>query len=78
MKIDFSTGKMENGLQKDFFCQLCAIQFGKKAVFDMHLSLVHEKTKEDEQEPLDSDKKISLKQSFCELCAIQFDKKSCL
>ena len=30
---------MGKGLLKDFFCQLCAIQFGKKAVFDMHLSL---------------------------------------
>ena len=58
---------MGKGLLKDFFCQLCAIQFGKKAVFDMHLSLVHKKTQEDdEKEPLDSDKNISLKQSFCE------------
>ena len=26
---------------KDFFCEECALQFGKKLVFDLHLSLVH-------------------------------------
>ena len=57
---------MENIFFQDFYCQICAIQFGKKAVFDMHLSLVHEKTQVDEQKSLDSDKNISLKQSFCE------------
>ena len=28
---------------KDFFCEECALQFGKKLVFDLHLSLVHGK-----------------------------------
>jgi hypothetical protein len=25
----------------DFFCKKCTLQFGKKYVFDLHLSLVH-------------------------------------
>ena len=27
----------------DLFCSLCLLQFGKKSVFDLHLSLVHGK-----------------------------------
>ena len=30
-------------IMKDFFCEECALQFGKKLVFDLHLSLVHRK-----------------------------------
>ena len=26
---------------KDFFCEKCTLQFDKKYVFDLHLSLVH-------------------------------------
>ena len=32
---------MAQNILKDLFCELCLLQFGKKAVFDMHLSLVH-------------------------------------
>ena len=31
------------GQQKDNFCELCRLQFGNKAVFDIHLSFVHGK-----------------------------------
>ena len=31
------------GQQKDNFCVLCSLQFGNKAVFDIHLSFVHGK-----------------------------------
>ena len=34
---------MEEAKQKDLFCILCKLQFGKKLVFDLHLSLVHGK-----------------------------------
>ena len=34
---------MEKAKQKDLFCILCKLQFGKKLVFDLHLSLVHGK-----------------------------------
>ena len=27
----------------DLFCSLCLLQFGKKSVFDLHLTLVHDK-----------------------------------
>ena len=30
-------------INKDFFCKDCKLQFGKKYVFDLHLSLVHGK-----------------------------------
>ena len=28
-------------MSRDFFCERCSLQFGKKYVFDLHLSLVH-------------------------------------
>ena len=28
-------------MHRDFFCNKCSLQFGKKYVFDLHLSLVH-------------------------------------
>ena len=36
---------------KDFFCEECALQFGKKLVFDLHLSLVHGKKTNIKTEP---------------------------
>ena len=35
--------KMEAAKQQDLFCIQCKLQFGKKIVFDQHLSLVHNK-----------------------------------
>ena len=35
----------------DFFCKKCTLQFGKKYVFDLHLSLVHGEEKEVKIEP---------------------------
>ena len=35
---------------KEFFCEECALQFGKKLVFDLHLSLVHGKVLEIKKE----------------------------
>ena len=34
---------MEEARQQDLFCIQCKLQFGKKIVFDLHLSLVHNK-----------------------------------
>ena len=34
---------MEEAEQQDLFCIQCKLQFGKKLVFDLHLSLVHGK-----------------------------------
>ena len=41
-------------MNKDFFCKNCKLQFGKKYVFDLHLSLVHGKQMiEVKPEPID-------------------------
>ena len=32
---------MEEAKQQDLFCNQCKLQFGKKIVYDLHLSLVH-------------------------------------
>ena len=34
---------MDENKQHDLFCNQCLLQFGKKYVFDLHLSLVHGK-----------------------------------
>ena len=35
---------MENRIiVKDLYCELCSLQFDKKYVFDLHMSLVHGK-----------------------------------
>ena len=34
---------MNRVIMKDFYCEQCSLQFGKKLVFDLHLSLVHGK-----------------------------------
>ena len=34
---------MEEARQQDLFCIQCKLQFGKKIIFDLHLSLVHDK-----------------------------------
>ena len=40
---DLQTSLERLGQQKDNFCVLCSLQFGNKAVFDIHLSFVHGK-----------------------------------
>ena len=47
----------------DLFCNICALQFGKKYVFDLHLSLVHgEKIEVKKETPICEDKNISEKE----------------
>ena len=36
--------KMKKNILKDWFCELCSLQFDKKYVYDVHMSLVHKKT----------------------------------
>ena len=43
--------KMNTVILRDFFCEECSLQFGKKLVFDLHLSLVHGKETKIKQEP---------------------------
>ena len=41
--------------EMDFFCKKCSLQFGKKYVYDLHLSLVHGEKMEVKTEPLNSE-----------------------
>ena len=36
---------MKLNIKKDLFCKMCSLQFDKKYVYDVHLSLVHKKFK---------------------------------
>ena len=36
---------MKTNIIKDLYCELCSLQFDKKYVYDVHMSLVHKKTK---------------------------------
>ena len=42
---------MDAKMLRDMFCMDCSLQFNKKIVFDLHLSLVHEKKTSIKQEP---------------------------
>ena len=67
---------MENTILKDSFCGLCMLQFGKKAIYDMHQSLVHKKAQDIKEEPqISAGENIILRDLFCELCKLQFDSK---
>ena len=81
---------MDETTQQDFFCTQCSLQFGKKYVFDVHLSLVHGKkdvtiTNEgskisfgESQKDGDSNtKNIENRKSFrCEICDYRCSKNS--
>ena len=38
-------------MKRDLFCDKCSLQFDKKYVFDLHLSLVHEEEIKVKSEP---------------------------
>ena len=62
---------MESIILKDLFCELCALQFNKKAVYDMHLSLVHKKAQDIKKEHLYSDENLSFQEQEEETCKAQ-------
>ena len=43
--------KMDAIVLRNMFCKECSLQFNKKIVFDLHLSLVHGKRTNIKQEP---------------------------
>ena len=52
-------------MNKDFFCENCKLQFGKKYVFDLHLSLVHGKQMiEVKPEPIDGEENVQEPEIF--------------
>ena len=70
---------MENRIiQKDLYCEVCSLQFDKKYVFDLHMSLVHGKKIKIKKEAMTLETKMDIekcpeKQSFqCEICQASF------
>ena len=52
-------------MNKDWFCENCKLQFGKKYVFDLHLSLVHGKQMiEIKPEPIDCEENVQEPEIF--------------
>ena len=47
-------------IPKALFCELCSLQFEKKYVFDLHMSLVHEKEIKIKKEPVTLDNEMDL------------------
>ena len=72
-------------MSRDFFCERCSLQFGKKYVFDLHLSLVHgEKIEVKVESPLceenlkDSQINKGKKPFKCSICDSSFSQKGTL
>ena len=70
-------------MSSDWFCKKCNLQFGKKYVFELHLSLVHGEKIEIKNEPLESEvfqenqasKKVVDTCLKCEICSSLFKTK---
>jgi hypothetical protein len=60
----------------DWYCSRCALQFDKKVIFDMHLSIVHKEIVEIKEsitfrdEPNLDTEKVLLK---CDICGSKFE-----
>ena len=79
-------------MSKQLFCERCSLQFGKKYVFDLHLSLVHGEKIEvkvespiSEENLLDSKNRAKVlshhvveKQLKCDICKSVFKTKETL
>ena len=55
---------------KDWYCSRCSLQFDKKIIFDMHLSIVHKESVEIKEEPLtcENETRSEKAQFICEFC----------
>ena len=55
---------------KDWYCSRCSLQFDKKVIFDMHLSIVHKEIVEIKDKPnLDTEKVLLM----CDICDSKFE-----
>ena len=81
--------KMELNMSNNLYCEMCSIQFGKKIVYDTHMSFVHKKEqselmkalikKETEGQDIDcSNKKYKEGLISCSICQVSFSIKSSL
>ena len=61
----------------DWYCSRCSLQFDKRIIFDMHLSIVHKESVEIKEEPSTCKNEPNLgfeKALFmCEFCDSQFE-----
>ena len=49
MRNSLQTVKIRKMTSKEMFCEFCSLQFGNQIVFKLHLKLVHNIIKEDEE-----------------------------
>ena len=54
---------MEQNILQDLFCFLCSLQFDKKAIYDMHVKIIHGWEIKIKQEPKDENQQ-SLKDTL--------------
>ena len=62
---------------RDFYCSRCSLQFDKKSVFDMHLSIVHKERMEikEDQRIFKKEPNLYLKKDMlmCDICELNFE-----
>ena len=69
---------------KDWYCEMCSLQFDKKIIFIMHLSIVHKEVVGIKEEPTSNNfkeepEKTRIKTLLqCEICSKTFSHKSAI
>ena len=62
---------------KDWYCSRCSLQFDKKIIYDMHLSIVHKESVKIKEEPLTCENETNLGSEkalfMCEFCDSEFE-----
>ena len=58
----------------DWYCSRCSLQFDKKIIFDMHLSIVHKESVEIKEETLAFENKPNLSSEKIKVCDIRDSK----
>ena len=53
----------------DWYCEKCSLQFDKKMIFDMHLSIVHKEVVDIKEKPDETSTEILVQ---CEMCSKTF------
>ena len=59
---------------RDFYCSRCSLQFDKKSIFDMHLSIVHKENNQIKEEQMICNNKPNPKVPLiCDICYSNFE-----